>query len=161
MEGESSATSGTWLNYRLTATPSAAGTNPPTTCPITARLLELYQKCVENGVWAHVLYEARDGIEKAHFSPHNDAPFFTPSWMTQARECDKRCREARAEKRRIRSQARYLPSGGVGEEATADDSCSSFDHYGVWHRCCSGSSHECLPPLPARHLHLQIFRGNV
>ncbi len=62
MEGESSATTGNRLNYRLTATPSAAGANPPNTCPITARLLEIYQECIENGVWAHVLYEARDGI---------------------------------------------------------------------------------------------------
>jgi hypothetical protein len=63
MEGESSATSGNRLNYRLTAVPPAAGTNPPNTCPITTRLLELYQECVENGVWARVLYEARDGTE--------------------------------------------------------------------------------------------------
>ncbi len=67
MEGESRATSGNRLNYRLTAMPTAAGANPPNTCPITARLLELYQECVENGVWAGVLYEARDGIEKLTF----------------------------------------------------------------------------------------------
>jgi hypothetical protein len=37
------------------------------TCPVTARLLELYQECMENGVWACVLYEAHDGIEKLTF----------------------------------------------------------------------------------------------
>jgi hypothetical protein len=69
MEGESSATSGSRLNYRLTPMPYEAGRNPPTTCPVTTRLLELYQKCVGNGVWVHVLYEARDGIEKTHICP--------------------------------------------------------------------------------------------
>jgi hypothetical protein len=57
----------------MTATPSAAGAKPPNTCSITARLLGLYQECVENGVWAHVLYEAQDGIEKLTFL-HKTAP---------------------------------------------------------------------------------------
>jgi hypothetical protein len=56
MERESSAIIGTWLNYRLTAMSAAtAGAIPPITCPVTARLLELYQECVDNGVWAQVL----------------------------------------------------------------------------------------------------------
>jgi hypothetical protein len=67
MEEESSATNGSRLNYKLTATPSAAGANLPNTCPITARLLKLYQEGVENGVWTHVLFEPRDGIEKLTF----------------------------------------------------------------------------------------------
>jgi hypothetical protein len=67
MEGENSATSGSWLNYKLTPTPYTAGAKLPTTCPATACLLELYQECMENGVWARVLYEARDGIEKLTF----------------------------------------------------------------------------------------------
>jgi hypothetical protein len=66
MEGESSNTSGR-LNYRLTVTPSAAGMNPPTTYPVTAHLLELYHECVENSVWAGVLYEALDGMGKLAF----------------------------------------------------------------------------------------------
>ncbi len=41
--------------------------NLPTTYPVTARLLELYHECVENSVWATVLYEALDGIEKLAF----------------------------------------------------------------------------------------------
>ncbi len=67
MEGESSTISGSRLNYRLTATSAAAGAIPPTTCPVTTRLLELYQKCVDNGVWTRVLYEAHGGIEKLTF----------------------------------------------------------------------------------------------
>ncbi len=67
MERESSNISGSCLNYRLTATPSAAGMNPPTTCPVTVCLLELYHECVENSVWACVLYEALDGMEKLAF----------------------------------------------------------------------------------------------
>jgi hypothetical protein len=55
MEGESSATSGSRLNYRLTATPSVAGVIMPATCPVTIRLLELYQEYMGNGVWARVL----------------------------------------------------------------------------------------------------------
>jgi hypothetical protein len=67
MEGESSAISGSWPNYRLTATPATAGAIPPVTCPVTTRLLELYQECVDNGVWARVLYDSRGGIEKLTF----------------------------------------------------------------------------------------------
>jgi hypothetical protein len=67
MEGESSTISGSQLNYRLTTMPAAAGVIPPSTCPVTTRLLPLYQECVDNGVWARVLYEARDGREKLTF----------------------------------------------------------------------------------------------
>jgi hypothetical protein len=63
MEGESSAISGSQLNYRLITTPAAAGAIPPSTCPVTTHLLVLYQECLDNGVWARVLYEARDGVE--------------------------------------------------------------------------------------------------
>jgi hypothetical protein len=73
MEGESSATRGKRLNYRLTAIPPAAGANTPNTCPVTACLLELYQECVVNSVWAHVLCEASDRIEKLTFL-HKMAP---------------------------------------------------------------------------------------
>ncbi len=55
MEGESSATSGIRLNYRLTATPSAAGANLRNTCLVITHLLEPYQECVENGVCAYAL----------------------------------------------------------------------------------------------------------
>jgi hypothetical protein len=67
MEGESTATSGSRLNYMLTKTPSSAGTNPPSTCPVTASLIELYRECVKNSVWVCVLYEAHDGIERLTF----------------------------------------------------------------------------------------------
>jgi hypothetical protein len=121
MEGESSATSGYRLNYRLTATPPTAGVNPPSTCPITARLFGLYQECVDNGVWARVLYEARDRIEKLTFlktAPPSHQPGQRPA-SDRRRARDKRRREAWAQKRRIRSQACPLLCGVEGEEATA------------------------------------------
>jgi hypothetical protein len=123
MEGESSATSGNRFNYRLTATPSAAGANLPNTCPITARLLQLYQECVENGVWARVLYKPRDGIEKLTFlckkAPPSPRQHGRRPASERRRVRDKRRREAWAETRRTPSQACPLLSGSAGEEATA------------------------------------------
>jgi hypothetical protein len=86
MEGESSAYSGSRLNYRLSATPAAAGAIPPSTCPVTTRLLALYQECVDNGVWARVLYEACDGIEKLTFP--EDASTFTPAWTKTGKRAE-------------------------------------------------------------------------
>jgi hypothetical protein len=67
MEWESSIASGSRLNYKLTTMPSTVGTIPLTTCLVTTCLLELYEECVDKGVWVRVLYEARDGIEKLTF----------------------------------------------------------------------------------------------
>jgi hypothetical protein len=127
MEGESSATSGNRLNNRLTAAPPAAGVNTPNTCSITACLLELYQECVENGVWVRVLYKARNGTEKLTFLRKTSPPSSRPPGRRPASERrrarDKRRREAWAERRRTRSQTRPpanpLPSGCGGGEATA------------------------------------------
>ncbi len=78
MEGESSATSGSQHNYRLTAMPSSAGTNPPTTCPVTTRLLEVYQECIENDVWVRVLYEGMERVEKLTFFHKLTPPLCQP-----------------------------------------------------------------------------------
>jgi hypothetical protein len=100
MDGQSSATSGSWLNYRLTTKPCSS-VNPPTTCPVTARLLELYQECVENGVWASVLYEGVMGL-KTHLSLQNNASFITPAW-TRTSQREETC-------------ARQEAQGGLGRE---------------------------------------------
>jgi hypothetical protein len=67
MEEDSSTSHGKQLNYMLTATPIAAGRISLTTCPVTTRLLELYQECVNNGDWTRLLYEMHGGIEKLTF----------------------------------------------------------------------------------------------
>jgi hypothetical protein len=122
MEGESSAISGSRPNYRLTATPATASAIPPVTCPITTRLLELYQECVDNGVWARVLYQARGGIEKLTFlrkktPPSSRQPGRRPA-SERRRERNKKRREAWAERRQNRSRARSLATVNVGGEAT-------------------------------------------
>ncbi len=64
------------LNYRLTATPAEAGAILPTFCTVTARLLELSHECMDNGVWAHVLFEARRN-RKGNLSSQNNVSSFT------------------------------------------------------------------------------------
>jgi hypothetical protein len=124
MKGESSAINESWLNYRLTATSAAAGSISPATCPVTTHLLELYQECVDNGVWVRVLYKAHGGIEKLTFLCKKTSP---PSSSQPRRRlaskrrctCDKRCREAWAERSRNRSWAYPLATVNVRGEVTA------------------------------------------
>jgi hypothetical protein len=67
MGGDDSASGGSRQQQNtcyLTATPSAAGRPPPSLRSVTSCLLEVYHKCVDNGGWARVLYDARGGLEK-------------------------------------------------------------------------------------------------
>jgi hypothetical protein len=129
MEGESSAISGSRLNYRLTSAPAAAGAIPPSTCPVITSLLALYQECVDNGVWARVLYEVRGGIEKLTFlrkktPPPSRQPGRQPA-SERRRARDKKRREAWAERRRNRSWAHPLATVNEGGEAMAVVALSS------------------------------------
>ncbi len=51
----------------LISTPSAASRLLPPLCSVTSHLKELDRKCVEEGGWARVLYNANGGMEKLTF----------------------------------------------------------------------------------------------
>ncbi len=155
MEGEDSTTSGSWLNYRLTATPSAAGTKLPTTCPVTTCLLELYQECVEKGVWSCVLYEVHDGMEKLTFLSKNDASFTPARTTTSQRE--ETCMQQEAQGGMGREEAYPLsgPPPPVWQCGRRGNSSSGYDHYSGLRHCRSGSSRGCFSPpassMPTPH----------
>ncbi len=122
---------------------------------------ELYQKCVENSDWAHVLYEARDRIEKLTFlrkalPPSSRHPGQRPA-SERRRARDKRLREAWAERKRIRSQACPLPSCSVVEEATAVVALTTT----VVAAAAAFAQAVIASPLPAQCLCLLFLRRNV
>jgi hypothetical protein len=120
----------------LTVMPSAAGRLPPPLCSVTSRLLDFYHECVDNGGWARVLFDTRDGLEKLTIirriqptpAPTTAAPPATrkPGRQASARrqERDRRRREAWAERRIHRSQP-SLPIPETDEiSATAEPATS-------------------------------------
>jgi hypothetical protein len=90
----------------LTVTLSAAGRLPPPLRSVSSRLLDFYHECMDNGGWARVLYDTRDGLEKLTIirriqptpAPSTTAPPATrkPGRQASARrwERDKRRKEA-------------------------------------------------------------------
>jgi hypothetical protein len=140
MGGDSSATDGCRQQQKaryLTVTPSAAGRLPPPLRSVSSRLLDFYHECVDNGGWARVLYDARDGLEKLTIirriqptpAPSTAAPPATRKPGRQAsarrRECDKRRREAWAERRTHRSQPSLHTPATDEISATAEPATSS------------------------------------
>jgi hypothetical protein len=136
MGGDGSATGGCRQQHNaryLTATLSSAGRLSPPVRSVTSRLLELYHECVDNGDWARVLYDTRDGLEKLTIiriipptpAPNTAAPPAKRKPGRQAsdrrRARDRRRREAWAERRRFRSQSRLqTPSIAEPTSATAE-----------------------------------------
>ncbi len=133
MGGIGSATGGCRQQHNaryLTATVSPAGRIPPPLRSVTSRLLELYHECVDNGDWARVLYDTRDGLEKLTIirrirsmpAPNSAAPPAKRKPGRQAsdrrRERDRRRREAWAERRHFRSQSR-LQTASTAESTSA------------------------------------------
>jgi hypothetical protein len=139
MGGNGSATGGCRQQFNaryLTVTPSAAGRLPPPLRSVSSRLLDFYDECVDNGGWATVLYDTRDGLEKLTIirriqptpAPTIAAPPATRKPGRQAsarrRERDRRRREAWAERRTHRSQS-SLPIPEADEiSATAEPATS-------------------------------------
>ncbi len=139
MGGDSSATG--WCRQQpnaryLTITPSAAGRLPPPLRSVSSRLLDFYHECMDNGGWARVLYDTRDGLEKLTIirriqptpAPTTAAPPATRKPVRQASarrwERDRRRREAWAERRIHRSQP-SLPIPEADEiSATAEPATS-------------------------------------
>ncbi len=139
----------------------SSGANLPTTCPFTTCLLELYQECMENSVWAHVLYEVWDGIEKLTFllkamPPSSRHPGWRPA-SERRRACDKRLREAWAERKRICSQACPLPRCSLVEEATAVAVLTTT----VVAAAAAFAKAVIASPLPAQCLRLLFLCRNV
>ncbi len=67
MGGDGSATGGCRQQHNahyLIATLSVASGLPPPLRSVTSRFLDFYHECVDNGGWARVLYDTRDGLEK-------------------------------------------------------------------------------------------------
>jgi hypothetical protein len=139
MGGDGSATDGCRQQQRaryLTATPSAAGRLPPPFSSVFSRLLDFYHECVDNGGWARVLYDARDGLEKLTIirriqptpAPSTAAPPATRKPGCQAsarrRERNKRRREAWAERRTHRSQPSLHTPATDEISATAEPATS-------------------------------------
>ncbi len=120
----------------VTVTPSAAGRPPPPLRSVSSCLLDFYHECVDNGGWARVLYDTRDGLEKLTIvlriqptpAPTTATPPATRKPGRQAsarmRERDRRRREAWAERRIHRSQP-SLPTPEADEiSATAEPATS-------------------------------------
>jgi hypothetical protein len=135
MSGDGSATGGCrqQQNARyLTATPSAVGRLPPPLRSATSRLLDFYHECVDNGGWARVLYDARDGLEKLIIirkipptpAPTTAAPHAKRKPGRQASDRRRaryiRMREAWAERRLYRSQPRLHTLTAKDTSATAE-----------------------------------------
>jgi hypothetical protein len=134
MGGDGSATGGCRQQQNacyLTATPSAAGRLPPPLDSVTSRHLDFYHKCVDNGCWARVLYDVRDGLEKLTIV-RRILPMPAPSTAPPAkrkpgcqasdrrRARDRRRREVWAESRLYRSQSRLHTPAAEETSATAE-----------------------------------------
>ncbi len=116
---------------------------------------------MENSVWVHVLFEARDGIEKLTFLCTVTPPTLIHPGRRPASErrhvCDKRLREAWAERKIFRSQAYPLPRCSVVEEVTAVLALSPT----VVSATAAPAQAMIASPLPAQCLHLLILPVNV
>ncbi len=76
-EGDSSATSGSQLNYRMTAMSSTAGCPPPPSNSIVNRLLEFCQEFLESCSWVRMVFEACGGVKCLSLS-RKPSPSATP-----------------------------------------------------------------------------------
>jgi hypothetical protein len=155
MGSDSSATGGSRQepNARyLTVTPSAAGRLPPPLCSVSSRLLDFYHECVDNGGWARVLYDTRDGLEKLTIirkipptpAPSTAAPPATRKPGCQAsarrRERDKRRREAWAERR--------IPCSQLSLHVPATDDISAMTELATSSQAAPATNTPPSPTVP-------------